>query len=58
MLLDGLPTQVIEDAAFMVKCLLAAGRATEADAVEREARRIDPSEEMRAALDSARGRLD
>ena len=35
-----------------------AGRSTEADAVEREARRIDPSEEMRAALEKARGRVD
>ncbi len=58
MLLDGLPKEVIEDAAFMVKCLLAAGRTVEADAVEREAHRIDPSEEMRAALEKARGRLD
>lgn len=58
MLLDRLPKHVIEDAALMVKCLLAAGRSVEADAVEREARRIDPSEEMRAALEQARGRLD
>ena len=58
MLLDAMPKQVIEDAALMVKCLLAAGRSTEAGAVEREARRIDPSEEMRAALEKARGRLD
>ena len=58
MLLDDLPKQVIEDASFMVKCLLAAGRAGDANAVEREARRIDPSEEMRAALEKARGRLD
>jgi hypothetical protein len=58
MLLDDLPKQVIGDAALMVKCLLAAGRTVEADAVEREARRIDPSEEMRAALEKARGRLD
>jgi len=58
MLLDDLPKQVIEDASFMVTCLLAAGRSVEADAVEREARRIDPSEEMRAALEKARGRLD
>jgi hypothetical protein len=57
-ILDDLPKQVIEDAAFMVKCLLAAGRSAEADGVEREARRIDPSEEMRAALEKARGRLD
>jgi hypothetical protein len=58
MLLDSLPKQVIEDAAFMVKCLLAAGRLDEAAAVEREARHIDPSEEMRAALEKVRGRLD
>jgi hypothetical protein len=58
MLLDQLPRKVIEDAAFMVKCLLVAGRPAEADAVEREAHRIDPSEEMRAALQKARGRLD
>jgi hypothetical protein len=58
MLLDGLPKEVIDDAAFMVKCLLAAGRSTEADTVEREARRIDPSDEMRLALDKARGRFD
>jgi hypothetical protein len=58
MLLDHLPKQVIEDAALMVKCLLAAGRPAEAVAVEHEARRIDPSEEMRAALERARGRLD
>jgi hypothetical protein len=42
----------------MVTCLLAAGRAVDADAVEREARRLDPSEAMRAALEKARGRLD
>jgi hypothetical protein len=58
MLLDQLPKEVIEDAALMIKCLLAAGRTAEADAVEREARRIDSSEEMRAALEKARGRLD
>jgi hypothetical protein len=38
--------------------LCSAGRTTEADVVEREARRIDPSEEMRVALEKARGRLD
>jgi hypothetical protein len=58
MLLDGLPKQVIEDAALMVKCLLAAGRTADAAAVETEARRIDPSEEMRVALEAARGRAD
>jgi hypothetical protein len=58
MILDRMPKQVIEEAALMVKCLLAAGRSAEAEAVEREARRIDPSEEMRAALEKARGRLD
>jgi len=58
MLLDDLPKQVIEDAALMVKCLLAAGRTADAEAVEREALRIDNSEEMRAALEKARGRLD
>jgi hypothetical protein len=42
----------------VVKCLLAAGRSVDAEAVEREARRIDPSEEMRAALEKARGRMD
>ena len=57
-ILDGLPKRVIEEAALMVTCLLAAGRSAEADAVEREARRLDPSEEMRAAIQKARGRLD
>jgi hypothetical protein len=56
--LDDLPKHVIEEAALMVTCLLAAGRTAEADAVEREARRLDPSEAMRAALEKARGRLD
>jgi hypothetical protein len=58
MLLDGLPKAVIEEAALMVKCLLAAGRSAEADAVAQEARRIDSSDEMRAALEKARGRVD
>jgi hypothetical protein len=57
-LLDDLPKEVIEDAALMVTCLLAAGRTADADAVEREARRLDPSEAMRAALEKARGRVD
>jgi len=57
-LLENLPKHVIEEAALMVNCLLAAGRTTEADAVEREARRLDPSEAMRSALERARGILD
>lgn len=57
-LLDDLPKHVIEEAALMVTCLLAAGRTADADAVEREARRLDPSEAMRAALQKARGKLD
>ena len=57
-ILDRLPKHVIEEAALMVTCLLAAGRTADADAVEREARRLDPSEGMRAALEKARGRLD
>jgi hypothetical protein len=57
-ILDDLPKHVIEEAALMVTCLLAAGRAADADAVEREARRLDPSEAMRVALEKARGRLD
>jgi len=56
--LDEMPSHVVEEAAFMVKCLLAADRAEEAEAVDREARRLDPSEAMREALDKARGRLD
>jgi len=58
MVLDGLTDHIVEDAALMVTCLLAADRTTDADAVEREARRLDPSEKMRAALEKARGRLD
>ena len=57
-LLDGLPKHVIEEAALMVTFLLAAGRTADADAVEREARRFDPSEATRAALEKARGSLD
>jgi hypothetical protein len=56
--LDDLPKHVIAEAALMVTCLLAAGRTADADAVEREARRLDPSEAMRAALEKARGKLD
>jgi hypothetical protein len=57
-ILDDLPKHVVEEAALMVTCLLAAGRTADADAVELEARRLDPSEAMRAALEKARGRLD
>lgn len=53
-----LPKHVIEQASLIVTCLLAAGRIAEADAVEREARRLDPSEAMRAALQKAREKLD
>jgi hypothetical protein len=53
--LDRLPKHIIEEAALMVTCLLAAGRIADAEAVEREARRLDPSEAMRAALENARG---
>lgn len=57
-ILDDLPKHVIEEAALMVASLLAAGRDLEADAVEREARKLDPSESMRAALQKARGKVD
>jgi hypothetical protein len=57
-ILDDLPKHVIEEAALLVASLLAAGRSADADAVEREARRLDPSEAMRAALQKARGKLD
>jgi hypothetical protein len=57
-ILASLPKHVVEEAALMVASLIAAGRTTEADAVEREARRLDPSEAMRAALQKARGKLD
>ena len=53
-ILDDLPHEVIEDAALMVTCLLAADRSAEAEAVEREARRLDPSDAMRSALQKAR----
>jgi hypothetical protein len=36
---------------------MAVGRLRDADAVDREARRLDPSDEMVAALEKARGRL-
>jgi hypothetical protein len=54
---EHLPKEVVEEAALMVASLLAAGRTADADAVEQEARRLDPSEAMRAALQKARGRL-
>ena len=54
-ILDELPNHVIEEAALLVTCLLAAGRSADADVVEREARRLDPSEAMRVALEKARG---
>ena len=57
-ILHDLTHHVVEDASLMVKCLLAAGRTADADAVEREARRLDPSEKMRAALEKARGKVD
>ena len=57
-LIDDLPKHVIEEAALMVTCLLAAGRTADAVAVEGEALRLDPSEAMRAALEKARGKLD
>jgi hypothetical protein len=57
-ILDALPDHVIDEAALMVKSLLAAGRTADADAVEREARWLDPSEAMRAALEKARGKVD
>jgi hypothetical protein len=53
-LLAGLSTSVIEEAALMVTCLLAADRPADAEAVEREARRLDPSNAMRVALQKAR----
>jgi len=58
MIVDHLPKHVIDEAALMVASLLAAGRTAEADAVEREAGRLDSSEAMRAALEKARGKLD
>lgn len=58
MLLDELPNHVREDAALMVASLFAAGRMADADAVEREALLLDPSETMRAGLQKARGKLD
>ena len=57
MLLESLPLEVRENAALMVASLLAAGRAEDADAVEREALLLDPSEAMRAGLQKARGKL-
>jgi hypothetical protein len=54
-ILDRLPKHVIREATLLVKCLLAAGRTADADAVEREARRLDRSAAMRAALEKVRG---
>ena len=54
-LLDRLPKKIIEEATLILTCLLAAGRIAEADAVEREACRLDPSEAMRAALQKSTG---
>jgi hypothetical protein len=45
------------DAAVLLSGLLAAGRSLDADAVDREARRLDPSDAMAAGLEKARGRL-
>ena len=45
------------DAALLVSGLLVAGRSHDADAVDREARRLDPSDAMAAGLEKARGRL-
>ena len=42
-----------ENAALLFLCLRAAGRADEARAIEREAARLDPSDEMRTALRTA-----
>jgi hypothetical protein len=56
-ILAGMSRRVVRDAELMVKCLIAADRKADADAVDREARRIDPSDEMRAALERARGGL-
>jgi hypothetical protein len=45
------------DAALLLAGLLAAGRSHDAEAVDREARRLDPSDAMAAGLEKARGRL-
>jgi thiol-disulfide isomerase/thioredoxin len=45
--------EVRKTAAMLVRALRAAGRHDDAKAVSQEALRIDPSEEMRAALDAA-----
>jgi hypothetical protein len=45
------------DAALLISGLLAAGRSLDADAVDREARRLDPSDAMAAGIEKARGRL-
>ena len=42
-----------DNAALLAGCLRAAGRATEAEALEREALRLDPSNEMKLALASS-----
>src|SRR4029078_3265232 len=44
-----------EEPALLVNCLLAAGRSADADVVEREARRLDPSAAMRGARVKERG---
>jgi thiol-disulfide isomerase/thioredoxin len=43
-----------DGAALLYGCLRAAGRGAEAEAVEREAERLDPSDEMKTALVAAR----
>jgi thiol-disulfide isomerase/thioredoxin len=45
------------EAAALVRALLAAGRDAEAEALRQEAMRLDPSDEMHAALDSASDKL-
>jgi hypothetical protein len=45
------------DAAVLLAGLLTAGRAHDAEAVDQEARRLDPSDAMAVGLEKARGRL-
>jgi hypothetical protein len=45
--------QFRDAAALLSRCLRAAGRVTEADALEREAVRLDPSDEMKQGLAEA-----
>jgi len=47
-----------ESAALLLASLLAVRRTTDADAVEREALRLEPAEPLRAALQRACANLD